>query len=189
MTRKKKEVKDGRERAFELLGKEKRSVRRFMRTTNEKEEYQRGMALLLRSKGGRVKDVARELGVCEGVIYKWEALFRNDDGVEGLRSGKPTGRPPTKGEAAKKLIPGLMKKEPKLFGYLKGRWVVRDIASELKKEGVEIGKSQVRQILEELNLSFKRPKLTVKSNDSQYWRKAREVANYKRIAPALAKKG
>jgi transposase len=112
--------------------------------------------------------------VCEGVIFKWQALFRNY-GVEGLRTGKPTGRPPTKGDAAKKLIPGLMKKEPKLFGYLKGRWVVRDIASELKKEGIEIGKSQARQILEELNLSFKkRPKLTVKSNDSQYWRKARE---------------
>jgi transposase len=188
MKRKKKEVKDGREQAFELLGKEKRSIRRFMRTTKEKEEYLRGMALLLRSKGRRVKEVARELGVCEGVIFKWQALFRNY-GVEGLRTGKPTGRPPTKGDAAKKLIPGLMKKEPKLFGYLKGRWVVRDIASELKKEGIEIGKSQVRQILEELNLSFKRPKLTVKSNDSQYWRKAREVANYKRIAPALAKKG
>jgi hypothetical protein len=59
MKRKKKEVKDGREQAFELLGNEKRSIRRFMRTTKEKEEYLRGMTLLLRSKGRRkVKEVA-----------------------------------------------------------------------------------------------------------------------------------
>ena len=36
---------------------------------------------------------------------------------------------------------------------------------------------------------YKRPKLDVKSNDPSYARKKREVRNYKRIAPALAKRG
>ncbi len=76
-----------------------------MRATDKKEEYLRGMALLLRSKGRRVKNVARELGVCEGAIFKWEANFR-ERSVDGLRTGKPTGRPPPKGDAARNLIPG-----------------------------------------------------------------------------------
>ncbi len=41
----------------------------------------------------------------------------------------------------------------------------------------------------ELDLAYKRPKLTVKSNDPNYSRKAKEIQRYKRIAPALAKRG
>ena len=83
-----------------------------------------------------------------------------------------------------------MKQDPKLFGFLKGRWVVRDIAKEIEKEtGIKISKSHVERILDELGLSYKRPKLHVKSDDPNYYRKKREVRNYKRIAPALEKRG
>jgi len=37
---------------------------------------------------------------------------------------------------AEKFIPKLLKEDPQAFGYLKGRWVYRDIARELNKEGV-----------------------------------------------------
>jgi transposase len=83
-----------------------------------------------------------------------------------------------------------MKKDPKLFGFLKGRWVVRDIAKEIGKEsGVEISKSHVHRMMDEIGLSYKRPKLHVKSDDPNYARKKREVKNYQRIASALEKRG
>lgn len=47
----------------------------------------------------------------------------------------------------------------------------------------------MHKILKELGLAYKRRKLTVESPDPSYKRKAREVMNYKRAAPALAKKG
>jgi hypothetical protein len=74
------------------------------------------------------------------------------------------------------------------FGFLKGRWVVRDIARALAAEGIEVSRSYVYDLLKGLGFTYKRPKLTVKSNDPNYYRKAKEVRNYKRIAPALEKK-
>ena len=102
---------------------------------------------------------------------------------------KPPGRPSVKKKEARRLMPELMKKDPQAFGFLKGRWVVRDVSKALKSEGVEISPTQVHGILHELGLSYKRPKLDVKSNDPNYYRKAKEVRNYKQVAPALAKKG
>ncbi len=43
-----------------------------------------------------------------------------------------------------------MKKELRLFGSLKRKWVVRDIGKEIEKEsGVEISKSHVRKMMDE----------------------------------------
>jgi transposase len=173
---------------FKLTRKERRHLERFARETKNKLEYARGTAMLMRWRGKKVKDVARELNVCEGTVFKWEHAFRRH-GIDGLRSGKASGRPAVKRPAAKRLIPDLMKRDPQAFGYLKGRWVVRDISKALKSEGVEISPTQVHGILRELGLSYKRPKLTVKSDDPSYARKAREIARYKQVAPALEKRG
>lgn|SRR5487761_677355 len=161
----------------------------FVSKTKDKIEYVRGTALLLRAKGRKADEVADELGVCRGAVFKWERIYAKL-GVEGLQRKRPTGRPPEKKKQAKKIIPELMKKDPKLFGFLKGRWVVRDIAKEIGKEsGVEISKSHVHRMMDELGLSYKRPKLHVKSDDPNYARKKREVKNYQRIASALEKRG
>ena len=93
------------------------------------------------------------------------------------------------GEKARELIPELMKKDPQAFGFLKGRWVVRDISKALKQEGVDIGPTQVHVLLRDLGLSYKRPKLTVESNDPSFARKEREIRRYKQVTPALEKRG
>ncbi len=75
-----------------------------------------------------------------------------------------------------------MKQDPQAFGYLKGRWVVRDIADALNEEGIPISFKHVHNMLKDLGLSYKRPKLIVRSNDSQYRRKEKQVRNYKASA-------
>ena len=125
----------------------------FATQTKDKVEYIRGTALLLRTKGKKADEVADELGVCRGAVFKWERLYTKH-GIEGLQRKRPPGRPPEKKSEAKKIIPELMKKDPKFFGFLKGRWVVRDIAKEIEKEsGVEISKSHVQRMMDELGLS------------------------------------
>lgn len=173
---------------FKLDRNEKRALSRFVKRTKDKMEYARASAILMRSKGMSVEQVAGSLQVCMGAVFKWERLYRKG-GPDGLVSRKPTGRPPTRGRKAKEMIPDLMKKDPQAFGFLKGRWVVRDVSRALKEEGVEISPTQVHGILRELGLSYKRPKLTVKSDDPSYARKAREIASYKQVAPALEKRG
>ena len=173
---------------FRLTRKERRHLDRFVRETKNKLEYTRGTAIMMRWRGVVVKDVARQLNVCMGVVFKWERLYRRK-GIEGLRHRKGSGRPAVKRPAARRLIPELMKKDPQAFGYLSGRWTVRDISKALKSEGVDISPTQVHGILNDLGLSWKRPKLTVESDDPSFSRKEREIARYEQVAPALAKRG
>lgn len=174
---------------FRLTRKERRHLDRFVRETKDKLEYARGTAIMMRWSGVVVKDVARQLNVCMGAVFKWERLYRRE-GIDGLRHRKASGRPAVKRPAAKRLIPELMRKDPQAFGYLSGRWTVRDISKALKEEGgVDISPTQVHGILRDLGLSFKRPKLTVESDDPSYRRKEREVRHYEQAAPPLAKRG
>jgi transposase len=173
---------------FRLTRNERRNLSRFVKRTRDKMEYVRAGAILMRSKGMKAKQVASSLQVCTGAVFKWERLYRRN-GLDALRSRKPPGRPAVRGDRARELIPGLMRRDPQAFGFLKGRWVVRDISKALKGEGVEISPTQVHGILHSLGLSYKRPKLDVESDDPSYARKERELNHYKQAAPALAKGG
>jgi transposase len=173
---------------FKLTRNERRHLEKLVRETKDKQEYTRGTAVLMRWRGKTAREVARELNVCMGAVFRWEHAYRKL-GVDGLRRRRASGRPAVKKPAARRLIPEIMKKDPQAFGFLKGRWVVRDISKALKQEGVEISPTQVHGILDDLGLSYKRPKLTVESNDPSFARKEREIRRYKQVAPALAKKG
>jgi transposase len=171
----------------------KRKLAKFVALTRDKGEYRRGTAILMLSGKGqgrrKVKDVARELNVSVNAVIGWKRRYRSQ-GLDGLKAGEHTGRPARVKARARRRMRELLKQDPQAFGFLKGRWVVRDIATALSRENIMISRSHVHNILSgELDLAYKRPKLTVKSNDPNYYRKAREIERYKRIAPALAKRG
>jgi transposase len=173
---------------FELTRQERRHLDKFVRETKDKREYARGTGILMRWRGKAAREVAEQLNVSDRAVFKWERAYRRS-GVDGLRRRKASGRPAVKKPAARRLIPDLMKKDPRAFGFLKGRWVVRDVSKALKQGGVEISPTQVHGLLNDLGLSYKRPKLVVESNDPSFARKKREIARYKRAASALEKKG
>ena len=97
-----------------------RALEEFANKTKDKIEYIRGMALELRAKGKKGKDVADSLGVGRQAVYKWEKMY-STSGINGLKRKYSPGRPPKKKRDAKKIIPQLMKRDPMLFGFLKGR--------------------------------------------------------------------
>jgi len=80
-----------------------------------------------------------------------------------------------------------MKKDPQAFGFLKGRWMVRDVSKALKEEGVDIGPTQVHGLLRDLGLSYKRPKLTVESDDPSFARKSARSGDTSRSPPPSKK--
>lgn len=59
---------------FKLSRKERRHLERFVRETKDKLEYARGTAIMMRWRGGMVRDVARQLNVCMGAVFRWERL-------------------------------------------------------------------------------------------------------------------
>ena len=172
---------------FKLMHKHVLELENFLKDTKDKIEHTRALAVLNRHRGMTAEHAAESLNVTIVAVFKWCRRYR-ENGIDGLRRLKPSGRTPVVKNTAKQIIPKLLKEDPQAFGYLKNRWVSRDIAEALKEEGIKIGFRYVCDILKELGLTYKRPKLTVKSDDSQYSRKEREVKNYKNASVMLSKK-
>lgn len=160
----------------------------FSKTAKDKREYRAALGVLLRADGKSAKEVGRRLDVTQKQVFVWCRKFK-DAGTEGLKVRKQTGRPARAGDNAKGVIPKLLKQDPQAFGFLKGRWVLRDISRELKKEGIELHYTGVRRILNDLGIDLRQPKLRALGSLKKNYRKRREIANYRRIAPALLKKG
>lgn len=168
--------------------KRKRELKRLLSDTQDKKEYRRALGVLMRAQKKRVNDTAKQLGVSMDAVERWLRAYRRR-GIDGIRARKHTGRPATKRKPAEARIRELLKQDPQAFGFLKGRWVVRDIARALSKEGIQVSRSYVHEMLQRMGLSYKRPRLDVKSNDPNYYRKAKEVRRYRQAAGMLAKRG
>ena len=62
------------------------------------------------------------------------------------------------------------------------------MADALNEEGIPISFKHVHNVLKGPGLSYKRPKLVVRSNDSRYRIKEKQVRNYKKASAMLGKK-
>jgi len=172
---------------IELSGNRCKQLSRFAEQTKDKQEYRAARGVLLRSKGRTAQRVGEELGVSKKQVYVWCQLFKKF-GVDGLRRLKSPGRPAPQKNKAKERIPELLKKAPEAFGFLKGRWVVRDIATELQKEGIKLHRSGVHRALRELGVVLREPKLRAPGSIKKNYKKRAQIKRYKRIAAALFKK-
>lgn len=159
----------------------------FAEEAKDKREYRATLGVLQRGEGKSAKDVGKQLGVTQKQVFVWCQKFRKG-GTAALRVRKQTGRPARAGKAAKRIIPSLLRQDPQAFGYLKGRWVLRDIARELEKEGMPVSHTHVRRILDDLGIGLKQPKLRAPGSIKKDYRKRAEIRHYRRIAPALLKK-
>lgn len=177
----------GRNSGIHLSESQEKALRKFMLETKDKREYRAASGLLLRAEKKSAEDVARHFGVTKKQVFSWTRFFRAK-GTKGLHMKNPTGRTPKKARQAKKIIPLLLQQDPQSFGYLKGRWVLRDIAKELQKEGITINFTSVHRILDDLGIVLKSPKMRAPGSIKKNYRKRKEIDSYKKIAPALLKK-
>jgi len=168
---------------------ERHSLLGLMKDTRSKREYRRVSAILEKADGLTYEAIAAKHGVNVKTVRRWLEAYEAD-GLNGLRDQPHPGRPSRFSQAERRRIVKLALKDPRLFGYLRNGWNVRLLAKHLTREvGIKIGKSHVWRILHEAGVVHKRPKAAVKSPDPDYARKAAKVRSYKRIAPALQKKG
>jgi len=178
----------GRKVGIALPNVQRERLARFMNEVKDKREYRAALGVLLRGDGKSAREVGRQLGVTMKQVFEWCHDFRAR-GTDGLRMKKQTGRPAIEGNKAKRVIPELLKKDPQAFGYLKGRWVLRDISRELKKEGIDLHYTGVHRVLRDLGIVLKSPKLRAPGSIRKNYRKRAEIRRYKRVASALLKKG
>jgi len=171
-----------------LSDRQRKELKRFMHSTKDTREYRAALGIVMRGTGSSADKVGKQLGVTANQVFVWCTRYKRK-GVSGLRMKHPTGRPAHKGNKAKQIIPEMLQKDPQLFGFLKGRWVVRDIAKALKEEGIDLSFQQVNRILKDMEITLKSPKLRAPGSIKKNYRKRAEIRGYKKIAPALLKKG
>lgn len=176
-----------RKSGINLTPTQEMQLKKFAKTTRDAREYRSALGVLSRGEGKSAQEVADHLRVTKKQVFAWCRKYR-EHSVAGLRVKKQTGRPATQGNAAKKIIPKLLKQDPQAFGYLKGRWVVRDISKALKSEGVHLSFQSVHRILDDLNIGLKMPRLRAPGSIRKNYSKRRVIKNYKRMAAALLKK-
>jgi len=170
-----------------LSTKQKKELQQFAKKPRDSREYRSALGILSRSEGKSAQDVANQFNVTKKQVFTWCKKYRQN-GLSGLRMRKQTGRPAVQGNFAKKYIPALLQQEPQAFGFLKGRWVVRDIAKALKKEGVYLSFQSVSRILHDMKMTLKRPRLRAPGSIHKNYRKREQIRRYKKIAPTLLKK-
>lgn len=166
---------------------QKKVLKKFMHGTKDKREYRAAFGILLRAEGAKAKDVGQKLGVTIKQVFMWCRKFR-DEGVEGLRVKKQSGRPAIEGKKAKRVLVNLLSQDPQTFGFLKGKWVLRDISKALKKDGITLHYSSVHRVLGDLGIVQKSPVLRAQGSIKKNYVKRAEIRRYKKVAAALLKK-
>ena len=172
---------------IKLSTEKKKILKKFMQKAKDKREYRAALGILIRAEGKSADDTARKLGVTIKQVFMWCRKFR-EGGSGALQVKKQSGRPAREGKKAKQILPQLLKKDPQAFGFLKGRWVLRDISRTLKKEGISLHYSSVHRVLKDLNIVRKTPKLRALGSLKKNYRKREELRRYKQVAAALLKK-
>lgn len=176
-----------RQAGIKLPQSQRKALLTFMNSVKDKREYRAALGILLRDEGKTVEYIANKLGVTMKQVFMWWRKFQTF-GVDGLRVKKQTGRPARQGKMAKETIPKLLKHDPQAFGFLKGKWVLRDISKQLKKEGIILHYSGVHRVLFDLGIKQKSPKLRAPGSLKKDYQKREEIRHYKQVAAALLKK-
>ena len=177
----------GRKSGISLSLREKKNLKKFMQIVKDTREYRSAFGILMRAEGKSAEYSAKKLGVTIKQVFMWCRKFK-EGGVTALEVKKQTGRPAKEKNKAKKIIPQLIKQDPQVFGFLKGKWVLRDISKQLKKEGVRLNYTGVRRALSDLNIVQKMPKLRAQGSLVKNYKKREEIRRYKKISSALLKK-
>ena len=150
--------------------KELRRLQKFIDETkraNDLKSWRRAVAVLNYINGKKVITIKDELGVDRSTVNNW-LIWYNADGVEGLRSKKPTGAPPKLDEAKKAELASLIEKGPQASGFTSGVWTGPMIARLIKKKfGVKYHDRYVPYLLHGMGFSVQRPRKRLARADAE----------------------
>ena len=126
--------------------------------THEQSEYIRESAIQRYKEGEKPSEIIRSYGLNRTTIYKWIKIAKNE-GLEGLKSTKGTGRPPKISDSQKQEIRAMIVgKDPRQYMLDFGLWT-RRIVQELidDKFNVRLCITSVGHLLHEIGLTPQKP--------------------------------
>lgn len=166
---------------------QKKTLKLFMKTIDNKKEYRRSLAILQKGDGRTYEEIAKEHEVSSRSVQRWVAAYIKK-GIDGVKINKPGGSKSNITDNDKEIILSALFNDPHIFGYLRNTWSLRSLARCLTDElDIPISFKHLQRIIRSMGIRCKRPKLELLHGPGYEEGKER-VGNYKQVASALKKR-
>ncbi|EEF2249740.1 IS630 family transposase [Salmonella enterica subsp. enterica serovar Infantis] len=143
-------------------------MRKEAQQTHDKNHARRLIAMLILHQGMTVTDVARLLCAARSSVGRWINWFTLH-GVEGLKSLRPGRAPRWPVADILQLLPLLVQRSPKDFGWLRSRWSTELLALVINRLfDVTLHRSTLHRYLRQADMVWRRAAPTLKIKDPHY---------------------
>ncbi|HAK6054965.1 TPA: IS630 family transposase [Salmonella enterica] len=147
---------------------ERQLMRKEAQQTYDKNHAQRLIAMLMLHQGMTVTDVARLLCAARSSVGRWINWFTLH-GVEGLKSLRPGRAPRWPVADILQLLPLLVQRSPKDFGWLRSRWSTELLVLVINRLfDVTLHRSTLHRYLRQADMVWRRAAPTLKIKDPHY---------------------
>ncbi|EID7241640.1 IS630 family transposase [Salmonella enterica] len=147
---------------------ERQLMRKEAQQTYDKNHARRLIAMLMPHQGMTVTDVARLLCAARSSVGRWINWFTLH-GVEGLKSLRPGRAPRWPVADILQLLPLLVQRSPKDFGWLRSRWSTELLVLVINRLfDVTLHRSTLHRYLRQADMVWRRAAPTLKIKDPHY---------------------
>ncbi|EBV5009592.1 IS630 family transposase [Salmonella enterica subsp. enterica serovar Typhimurium] len=147
---------------------ERQLMRKEAQQTHDKNHARWLIAMLMLHQGMTVTDVARLLCAARSSVGRWINWFTLH-GVEGLKSLRPGRAPRWPVADILQLLPLLVQRSPKDFGWLRSRWSTELLALVINRLfDVTLHRSTLHRYLRQADMVWRRAAPTLKIKDPHY---------------------
>lgn len=147
---------------------ERQLMRKEAQQTHDKNHARRLIAMLMLHQGMTITDVARLLCAARSSVGRWINWFTLH-GVEGLQSLRPGRAPRWPVADILQLLPLLVQRSPKDFGWLRSRWSTELLALVINRLfDVTLHRSTLHRYLRQADMVWRRAAPTLKIKDPYY---------------------
>jgi len=128
---------------------ERKTLEAHLNAPEEDLPAHRLQIIMLSAAGKRVPEISEEVNLHPINVRKWIHRF-NEQGLEGLRSGKSPGRPPVFSEEQRAQIVQISRTNPRQFGLHYTRWSLQRLRRYLMEHQIveHISVETIRQIIQ-----------------------------------------
>ncbi|MFP9230872.1 DDE endonuclease [Pectobacterium cacticida] len=147
---------------------ERQLMRKEAQLTRDKNHARRLIAILMLHQGMTVTDVARLLCAARSSVGRWINWFTLH-GAEGLKSLRPGRAPRWPVADILQILPLLVQRSPKDFGWLRSRWSTELLALVVNRLfDVTLHRATLHRYLKQADIVWRRTAPTLKIKDPHY---------------------
>ncbi len=144
---------------FVLTAAQRHRLERQLKQTRDVRVFQRTLAVLERSRGRSVSDIARMLRVSRQSVYRWLDRFGESFDPDSLIDDERSGRPCRWSEECTEWLNAFLKRSPAELGYPATNWTVPLLETALAVcTGDQFCSRTIRRELRRLEYVWKRPR-------------------------------